>query len=136
MKLLAQVIRPTKLDDIIGQEHLIGENKIITNLVKKKKIFSMILHGMPGCGKTSIANAIVNELDVKYRFLNATINSKKDFDEVIEIAKMYGELILVIEFTISSMIFYFYFFFQHLPFLTQFFFHLFFYLFFLPLYLL
>ena len=79
---LANALRPTKLSDVIGQEHLIGKDKIITNLVKNKKIFSMILYGPPGTGKTSIANAITNELNVKTRFLNAVINNKKDFEIV------------------------------------------------------
>ena len=60
MELLANILRPTKLDDVIGQSHLVGENKIITNLINNKKLFSMILYGKPGIGKTSIANAIVN----------------------------------------------------------------------------
>ena len=97
MELLANKYRPKSLDDIIGQEHLIGENKILTNLVNNKKIFSMILYGKPGTGKTSIANAIANTLDINVRFLNATVNTKADFDKVIAEAKMYGELIIVMD---------------------------------------
>lgn len=76
-ELLAMKLRPKSLDEIVGQRHLIGENKVITNLVNNKKIFSMILYGPPGIGKTSIAISIVNELDVKYRMLNAVINNKR-----------------------------------------------------------
>lgn len=97
MELLANKVRPKKLADVIGQEHLVGEGKVLYNLVKNKKIFSMILYGKPGIGKTSIANAIVNELGCKYRFLNATINNKSDFDIVIEEAKMYGEMVVVMD---------------------------------------
>ncbi len=97
MEVLANKMRPKKLEDVLGQSHLIGENKIITNLVKNKHLCSMILYGRPGIGKTSIANAIVNELDLPYRFLNATINKKEDFDIAIEEAKMYGSLILIID---------------------------------------
>ena len=96
-KPLALKLAPKCLDDIIGQRHLIGEDKILSNLVKNKKLFSMILYGKPGIGKTSIANAIVNDLGVRYRFLNATTNSKKDLDIVIEEAKMYGEIILIMD---------------------------------------
>ena len=94
---LASALRPTCLKDIIGQEHLIGENKIITNLVNNNKIFSMILYGPPGTGKTSIANAIIKELNVKSRFLNAVINNKKDFEIVFEETKIYGNIILVVD---------------------------------------
>ena len=97
MEILADKLRPKKLDDVIGQEHLIGKNKILSNLVKNKKLFSMILYGKPGIGKTSIANALVNELDLQYRFMNATINNKSDFDNAISDAKMYGELVLIID---------------------------------------
>ncbi|MBE6154193.1 MAG: replication-associated recombination protein A [Firmicutes bacterium] len=97
MELLANKLRPKNLNDIIGQQHLIGENKVLSNLVKNGKIFSMILYGRPGIGKTSIANAIINELSIKSKFLNATTNNKADFDIAIEEAKMYGEMILVID---------------------------------------
>ena len=96
-ELLAIKLRPNKISDIVGQQHLVGENKIIYNLVKNKKLFSMILYGNPGIGKTSIALAIVNELGLKHRVLNAVINNKKDFDVVIEEAKMYNGIVLVLD---------------------------------------
>lgn len=94
---LAIKLRPKSTKDIIGQTHLIGKDKIITNLVKNKKIFSMILYGKPGIGKTTIALAIVSELNLKYRMLNAVINNKKDFDTVVEEAKMYNGLIVIMD---------------------------------------
>jgi len=97
MKILADSMRPTKLDDVFGQSHLIGEGKILTNLVKNKKLFSMILYGKPGIGKTSIAHALSSELNIRTKFLNATINKKEDFDIAIEEAKFYGDLILVVD---------------------------------------
>lgn len=96
-ELLADKLRPTKLTDIVGQTHLIGENKILTNWINNNKLFSIILYGKPGIGKTSIAVTLVNELNVKYRMLNAVINNKKDFDTVIEEAKMYGGLVLIMD---------------------------------------
>lgn len=96
-KPLALKMAPTTLKDVIGQTHLIGNDQILSNLVKNKKIFSMILYGPPGIGKTSIANAMINDLGLRYRFLNATINSKHDLDVVIEEAKMYGDIILVMD---------------------------------------
>ena len=94
---LANSLRPNKLKDVIGQSHLIGKDKILSNLVKNKKLFSIILYGSPGIGKTSIANAIVNELDCKYRFLNAVVNNKKDFEIVFEETKIYGTIVLVVD---------------------------------------
>ena len=96
-ELLPIKLRPKKLDDIIGQKHLIGKNKVITNLVKNKKLFSMILYGTSGIGKTSIAISIVEELQVRYRMLNAVINNKKDFDIVVEEAKLYNGIVLIMD---------------------------------------
>ena len=97
MEILADILRPKILADVVGQTHLVGENKIISNLVKNKKIFSMIFYGKPGIGKTSLAIAIVSELGIRYKILNATVNNKADFDIAIAEAKMYGELVLIID---------------------------------------
>ena len=94
---LAIKLKPKHLDEVLGQRHLVGNGKILTNMVKNKKIFSMILFGRPGIGKTSIANAISNDLGLRVRFLNATINNKHDIDVVIEEAKMYDGIILVMD---------------------------------------
>ena len=96
-ELLAIKMRPKKIDDIIGQRHLIGPGKVISNLVKNKRLFSMILYGKPGIGKTSIAMALVNEMGVKYRMLNATVNNKKELDTVINEAKMYNGMVLIMD---------------------------------------
>ena len=95
--LLSIKLRPQKLDEVIGQKHLIGKNKVLTNLINNKKLFSMILYGTPGIGKTSIAISIVNELNVRYRMLNAVINNKKDFDIVVEEAKLYNGMVLIMD---------------------------------------
>lgn len=94
---LAINLRPLKIEDIIGQVHLVGENAVLYNLVKNNKLFSMILYGKPGIGKTSIANAIANSLNMRYRLLNAVINNKKDFDIVIEEAKLYDGMVVIMD---------------------------------------
>lgn len=96
-KPLALKLAPNSIDEVIGQKHLLGSGKVLRNLVENKKIFSMILYGPPGIGKTSIANAIVKDLGVRYRFLNATMNTKKDFDVVVEEAKMYDGIVLIMD---------------------------------------
>ena len=97
MEILADKLRPKNLDEIIGQQHLVGNNKIIRNLVENNHLVSMILYGKPGIGKTSIATAIANSLNKPFRLLNATINNKQDFDIVIEEAKMEGEMIVIMD---------------------------------------
>ena len=96
-KPLAYKLQPKSIKDVIGQEHLVGKDKILYNLVKNKKLFSMILYGPPGIGKTSIAMALVNDLDFRYRLFNATSNTKKDLDIIIEEAKMYDGIILILD---------------------------------------
>jgi len=96
-KPLAIKLRPNSLSECLGQKHLIGENKILSNLVKNKKLFSMILYGKPGIGKTSIAISLVNDLGVRFRLLNATINDKHDFQVVFEEARTYDGIVLILD---------------------------------------
>ena len=97
METLANILRPKTIEDIIGQTHLVGKDSPIYNFVKNNKIFNMILYGNPGIGKTSIAYAVVNSINQKYRMLNAVINNKKDIEIVIEEAKMYNGIILIMD---------------------------------------
>ena len=92
---LAFKLKPEKLDDIIGQKHLVGENGIIRKCLNQKKIFSMIFFGPPGIGKTSLAKVIANELNKPYRTFNATTGNKKDLDAIFVEAKLSGTLILI-----------------------------------------
>ena len=97
MKPLADKIRPNTLNNVIGQKHLVGDGQIISNLIKNKHLFSMVLYGPPGTGKTTLAYTLINELKLEYAFLNAVINSKKDFDEVIKIAKTKENFVLIVD---------------------------------------
>lgn len=97
MEPLAIQMRPKKIEDVIGQKHLLGEKMPLYNLIQNKYLFSMIMYGKPGIGKTTIALAIAESLEVKYRVLNAVINSKKDFDIAIEEAKLYNGMIVIID---------------------------------------
>lgn len=94
---LALKLAPQSISEVIGQQHLLGKGKILSNLIENKRIFSMILYGRPGIGKTSIAKAMMNDLGIRYRFLNATTSNKKDFDVVLEEAKMYDGIVLIID---------------------------------------
>ena len=97
MKPLAFKLRPNKLENIIGQKHLIGKNKVIYNFIKNQYLCSIILYGKPGIGKTTLAYVIVNELHMEYKSLNAVTNSKKDFDLAILEAKEKGQMIFIID---------------------------------------
>ena len=96
-KPLAIRLQPKSLKDIVGQTHLIGKDKILTNAVKNNYLFSMILYGPPGVGKTSISMGLINDLDMHYRLLNATSSNKKDLEVAIEESKLYDGLVLVID---------------------------------------
>lgn len=94
---LAYRMRPKRLEDIIGQTHLVNEGKIIHRMVKAKHLSSMILYGPPGVGKTSIATAIAGSTKTAFRKLNAVVNNKKDMEIVVEEAKMSGKVILILD---------------------------------------
>ncbi|AQL56012.1 replication-associated recombination protein A [Abyssicoccus albus] len=94
---LAYRMRPTTIDEVIGQQHLVGPKGIIRRMVNAKRLTSMILYGPPGIGKTSIASAIAGSTRYKFRSLNAVTNSKKDIQQVIEEGKMSGSVILLLD---------------------------------------
>ncbi|MFC3883042.1 replication-associated recombination protein A [Bacillus songklensis] len=96
-KPLAFRMRPNRLEDVIGQQHLVGEGKIIHRMVKAKHVSSMILYGPPGTGKTTIATAIAKSTNTAFRQLNAVVNNKKDMEIVAEEAKMSGKVILLLD---------------------------------------
>ncbi len=96
-KPLAYRMRPISTSDIIGQSHLLGEGKIINKLLSNQKLVSMIFYGRPGIGKTTLVEALINDLGLRHRKLNAVINNKKDIDTVIEEAKYYENMVLVMD---------------------------------------
>ncbi|RIW37644.1 replication-associated recombination protein A [Bacillus salacetis] len=97
IKPLAYRMRPRTINEVIGQQHLVGEGKIIDRMVKAKQLSSMILYGPPGIGKTSIASAIAGSTNYAFRTLNAVTNNKKDMAVIAEEAKMSGKVILLLD---------------------------------------
>lgn len=94
---LASRMRPSNIDEIISQEHLVGPKGIIRRMVETKRLSSMIFYGPPGIGKTSIAKAISGSTQFKFRQLNAVTNTKKDMQLIVEEAKMSGQVILLLD---------------------------------------
>jgi len=82
MKPLADLIRPTKLEEVYGQQHILGENKILNRIVKSGRISNMIFYGPPGVGKTTVANIIAERAGKRFYKLNATNSSLKDIQEI------------------------------------------------------
>lgn len=97
MQPLAYRMRPKNLDEVVGQEHLVGNKKIIKRMVEAKLLSSMILYGPPGIGKTSIASAIAGSTKYAFRKLNAATDTKKDLQIVAEEGKMSGTVILLLD---------------------------------------
>jgi len=94
---LAYRVRPTSLDDVLGQQHILGKDKFITNMLSKNTICSMILYGKPGTGKTTIATIIASTLNIKYKLLNAVTCSKKDIEAALFEATFNDSYILIID---------------------------------------
>ncbi|WP_152446589.1 replication-associated recombination protein A [Bacillus sp. THAF10] len=90
-------MRPRTIEEMVGQEHLVADGKIIQRMVKARHLSSMILYGPPGIGKTSIATAIAGSTEFAFRTLNAVVHNKKDMEIVAEEAKMSGKVILILD---------------------------------------
>ena len=92
---LASRLRPTTLDEVVGQQHIIGKDKLLYRAIKADKLGSIIFFGPPGTGKTTLAKVIANTTSADFKQINATIAGKKDMEEVVEQAKnnmgMYGK---------------------------------------------
>ena len=91
---LASRLRPQTLDEIVGQQHIIGKDKLLYRAIKADKLSSLILYGPPGTGKTTIAQVIAKTTKAEFTQINATCAGKKEMEQVIENAKqtqgMYG----------------------------------------------
>ncbi len=92
---LASRLRPTTLDEVVGQQHIIGKDKLLYRAIKADKLGSLIFYGPPGTGKTTLAKVIANTTSAVFKQINATIAGKKDMEEVVHQAKnnmgMYGK---------------------------------------------
>ncbi len=92
---LASRLRPTTIDEIAGQQHIIGKDKLLYRAIKADKLGSLIFYGPPGTGKTTLAKVIANTTSAEFKQINATIAGKKDMEEVVAQAKnnmgMYGK---------------------------------------------
>ena len=92
---LASRLRPATLEEVAGQKHIIGKDKLLYRAIKADKISSVIFYGPPGTGKTTLAKVIANTTSAEFKQINATIANKKDMEEVVEGAKaslgMYGK---------------------------------------------
>ena len=92
---LAARLRPTTLEEVVGQQHIIGKDKLLYRAIKADKLSSIIFYGPPGTGKTTLAKVIANTTSAEFMQINATVAGKKDMEEVISKAKdiqgMYGK---------------------------------------------
>lgn len=94
---LAFRVRPTSLDDIVGQEHLVGENGFLRQCIESKTLVSMIFYGPPGVGKTTLAEAFARSLDVHFIKLNAVTSNKKDIEAAIEESRLFPHPLILMD---------------------------------------
>ncbi len=94
---LAFRVRPEKIEDVIGQKDILGKNGILVNSIKEKLPFSFILYGVPGCGKTTIAEAYAKSLGIHYSEINAVTSNKSEIEAAISQTKLFGPMILIID---------------------------------------
>lgn len=94
---LAYRMRPKTLAEVVGQEHLIGEGKLLNRMLKAGRLSSLILYGPPGTGKTTIAKVIANEMNLPFHYLNAVSSGKKEMEQVVAEAKLMGQTILFVD---------------------------------------
>ncbi|WP_240376476.1 replication-associated recombination protein A [Bacillus piscicola] len=94
---LAYRMRPSTIDEVVGQEHLLQEGKLLRRMVETRKLSSMILYGPPGIGKTSIAAAVAGSTDTAFKLMNAVVNNKKDMEIAVEEAKISNQLIVIMD---------------------------------------
>lgn len=94
---LAFRMRPLKIEDILGQEHLLGKDQILRRCLDNKQLFSMIFFGPPGTGKTTLAMVLANELGLPYRIFNAVTGNKKDLETIFEESRFYKPLVVIID---------------------------------------
>jgi len=97
MKPLAYRIRPKSFDEIVGQDHLVGKNGVITKMLNQNKLFSMILYGPAGCGKTTIAEIISNMFPLSSYSFNASCDNKAKLKDIADSAKYHESTICVID---------------------------------------
>ena len=84
---LASRLRPTTLEEVVGQQHIIGKDKLLYRAIKADKLSSIIFYGPPGTGKTTLAKVIANTTSADFQQINATIAGKKDMEQIVEKAK-------------------------------------------------
>lgn len=84
---LAARLRPTTLEEVVGQQHIIGRDKLLYRAIKADKLSSLIFYGPPGTGKTTLAKVIANTTSAEFTQINATVAGKKDMEEVVKSAK-------------------------------------------------
>ena len=84
---LASRLRPSTLDEVVGQKHIIGKDKLLYRAIKADKLGSLIFYGPPGTGKTTLARVIANTTSARFEQLNATVAGKKDMEQVVQDAK-------------------------------------------------